>query len=100
MAVDLEIDGAQSSSTSRRAENVGERGGSGSGRGGTCRRRGTPGRLGGDGGRSGQQHGGGGVAGDAPPRRHGVVAVRLGVELRLLLGCSWVERGGRGGGVE
>ena len=83
MAVDQQIDGAQPSSLTRQRENRGERG---SCRGGTCRRREARGRLGGDGGLSGQQLGGGGVAGDGPPRRHDVVAVRLGIELRLLLG--------------
>ena len=39
---------------------------------GTCRRRGALGRLGDEEGWSGQCLGGGGVAGDAPQRRHGV----------------------------
>ena len=96
MAVDHQIDGAQPSLTSRRGRELGERERA---RAATCRRRGAAGRLGVDGGRLGQQQGGGGVAGDAPPRRHSVVAVRLELELRLLLCCTWVEGGVSEGGV-
>ena len=85
VAVDREIDGAQLSSTSRRAENVGERE---SGRGATCRRRSTAARVGVDGGWSGLRLGTGGVAGGGPQRRHGSVAERCEVELELLLGCT------------
>ena len=95
-AVDLAIDGPRPSSPARRGRVQGERR---SGRGGTCRRRGTPGRLGGEGGWSGQLLGGGGVAGDAPPRGQGAVAEQLGVELRLILRCTWVEGVWCGGGV-
>ena len=54
--------------------------------GATCRRGASAARVLVDGGGSGQRQGTGGVAGDGPPRRHDVVAVRLGFELRLLLG--------------
>ena len=63
--VDLAIDGPRPSSSSRRAENVGERE---SGRGATCRRRASAGRLGVDGGGPGQQLGGGVGVGEAPQR--------------------------------
>ena len=96
MAVDQQIVGSQPSSPARRGkeEGEGERA-----RGGTCRRRGTPGRLGVEGGCSGKLLGGGGVAGDAPRRRHGAVAEPLGFELRLLLRCFWVEGEWCGTGV-
>ena len=90
VAVDREIHGPRPSSPARRGREQGERKRA---RGGTCRRRGAPGRLGGEGGWPGQLLGGGGVAGDAPPRRHGAVAEQLGVELRLLLCCTWVKGG-------
>ena len=96
MAVDRKIDGSQPSSPARRGKEQGE---GERARGGTCRRRGTPGRLGVEGGCSGKLLGGGGVAGDAPPWRHGAVAELLGVELRLLLCCTWVEGRSCGGGV-
>ena len=72
VAVDLEIDGAQPSSSSRRDRELGEREGA---RAATCRRRGAAARVGVDCGWPGLLLGTGGVAGDELRRRHGSAAV-------------------------